>query len=232
MNGENRKHFEDSSSVDSGYSTHQKRHSKDFEKVRKPSSPITRSLQAAYLGTKQTASNEQTSEKRRSSNKRTRNSSRHSNKLKQTSKLKINQGNNKSGKSFAKNDNSILNYRTKKKVVDVRNIKISRSSPTQPSKVFSKNEKNKIGVNLKRQGKEDYVGVTKPAFMFVTSSKWNTSLTKLKASDKIQNNNKKNKFSSGESSPSNGRSRFMKGIHTHVNNWVYQLSKTIINLLI
>ena len=211
INGGNRKNFEDGSNGDSIYSTHQKRHSKDFNKVRQPTSPITRALQAAYLGKSQTASNEQTKEKRRSSNKRTRNSSRQNNKPKQSSKSESNQGNNKRGNGHAKNDNSILNYRTKNKV-DVKSIKISRSSPTQPSTVLQKNKNNKSGGKINRREKEDYIAVTKPASMFVTSSNFNTSLTKIKASHKPQNWSNKKEFSSHKSSPGS-LSKSVKGIN-------------------
>ena len=213
--GESGKHFEDSSANDNkktnfASSNHQKRHSKDFldqaPVLREPSSPISQAVRGASLGTNQFASetkvNENSAVNRRPS-KRGRNLSRHNNnKITQSkTKSKSNLSNNKKskngdivrGKYKNDNKNSIFNYRTKKK--DHREA--------------SKNGQIK---NKKEAGgdKNEFIGVTKPASMFVTSSRFNSSNTNL---DNFYNPSKKlnptqnAEFSaSGSPSPSLGLS--------------------------
>ena len=182
-------------------SKHQKRHSKESlnSDLKQPSAPISEAVRTASLGTNQFASENTVNENNVSGNrrpsKRTRNSSRHNNnKIKQNKiKSKSNLGNNKKGKigDIVKgkynngNKNSIFNYRTKKK--DGRDA--------------SKNSLNKNGL----KPENDFIGVTKPASMFVTSSKFNSSISKLDnfynpSKKLIPNQNNKYTFSKSSSS--------------------------------
>ena len=152
-------------------------------------------MQGASLGTNLAAS-EQMKENRRSS-KRTRNMSRRNNKIKQSSKSKLTVSNNNraSSERYAKN-NSILNYRTKNK--EDRKSKAGRSPPppqSQQSNIVKKNERG-----IKRNGDTRYIGVTKPASMFVTSSDINNSVTKSDTHITQKWNNNKQQSSVGSSS--------------------------------
>ena len=209
LNGGDVKNFEDSSTKENkksffASSKHQKRHSKESlnSDLKQPSAPISEAVRTASLGTNQFASENTVNENNVSGNrrpsKRTRNSSRHNNnKIKQNKiKSKSNLGNNKKGKigDIVKgkynngNKNSIFNYRTKKK--DGRDA--------------SKNSLNKNGLKPEND-RNDFIGVTKPASMFVTSSKFNSSISKL---DNFYNPSKKlipnqnNKYTSSKSSSS------------------------------
>ena len=131
------------------------------------------------------AASEQMKENRRSS-KRTRNMSRHNNKIKQSSKSKSNASNNRGISGYAKN-NSI--YRAKNK----EDRKSKQGRPPQQSNQLEKKE-------IKRNGDNNYIGVTKPASMFVTSSNNYKSVTKADSHQPQKWNNKK-QYSPFGSSP-------------------------------
>ena len=110
-------------------STHQKRHAKPSkDKTRPQSSPITKELSSSQdtslLAKRQNASKDEIKEVKWSS-KRSRNLSRHGNnsKNKQSSKSKFNQKRDR----YPKNENSITEYRTKKKdSVDRKTKRVSQ----------------------------------------------------------------------------------------------------------
>jgi hypothetical protein len=223
LNGAERRSFENSGDrSDSIFTSHQKRHSKDFKGIiRPPSSPITRSLQAASFGkTSQFASVENMKEnKRSSSSKRTRNLSRHNNKVKlNQNKSKLNPNNNKNEKNNNKghekhnknsNKNSILSYRSKKNKEDSKrksNIGVGRSSPTEEQFNKKSVENENVERGVKRRDKNNYyVGVTKPSSLFVTSSKFNnTAFEKLDDPHKKPNRKDNKKPYSG-----NGKSYYI-----------------------
>ena len=147
-------------------STHQKRHAKlSKDKTRPQSSPITRasSQDTSLLAERQNASKEEIKEVKRSS-KRSRNLSRHSNnsKNKQSSKSKFNQKRDR----YAKNENSITEYRTKKK--DSVDRKSKRVSEKQ-SIVLHRGGKSLLNA---KQNNGYIEGVTQPTAMMSTNSKF------------------------------------------------------------
>ena len=148
-------------------STHQKRHAKPSkDKTRPQTSPITRasSQDTSLLPKRQNASKDDIKEVKWSSNKRSRNLSRHSNnsKNKQSSKSKFNQKRDR----YAKNENSITEYRTKKKdLVDRKSKRVS-----QKQSIVVQREGKSL---LNAKQKNGYIeGVTQPTAMMSTNSKF------------------------------------------------------------
>ena len=147
-------------------SIHQKRHAKlSKDKTRPQSSPITRaSSQDTSLPPKrQNASKDEIKEVKWSS-KRSRNLSRHSNnsKNKQSSKAKFNQKRDR----YAKNENSITEYRTKKKdLVDRKTKRVS-----QKQSIVVQRGRDSL---LNAEKNNGYIeGVTQPTAMMSTNSKF------------------------------------------------------------
>ena len=147
-------------------STHQKRHAKlSKDKTRPQSSPITRasSQDTSLLAERENASKDETKEVKWSS-KRSRNFSRHSNnsKNKQSSKAKFNQKRDR----YAKNENSITEYRTKKKdLVDRKTKRVSQKK----SVVLQRGGTSLLNA---KQNNEYIEGVTQPTAMMSTNSKF------------------------------------------------------------